>query len=305
MAVLTSIGRLDMGRVLAGSIRSVVTTETVADNIEMIEVGRDPAIGRVAVITSVAAAYVCRVLVRGDRAIVAGRAGADDLIVVDSVGRHKDKIVVTVFAQVCGLDMHRILANGVIPVVAAEAVGHDIRVLKCCRDPTVRRMAVVAVVSTADMGRVFTCGDHAVMAGRAESDDLGMINRVGGREKRAVMTVFTNIARLDMRRVLADGIGAVVAGGTGADDLGMVDSVSRREEDVVMAVFAGVGCLHVSRILADGVCAVMAAKAIADGVDVVKIGRYPGARCMAVIAGITAGDVSWMLSCRDRAVVAG
>ncbi len=85
----------------------------------------------------------------------------------------------------------------------------------------------------------------------------------------------------------------------------MVDSVGRREENVVMTVFTGVGGLNMCGVFADGVAAVVATETIAGDVHVIEIGRYPGTRRMAVLAVVTTGNVSRVLSGRYHAVMAG
>ncbi len=216
VTVLTNIGRLDVGRVLADCIGPVVAAKAVASDRAVVEVCRNPAVGRVALIAGIAATYVWRILSGGNRAVVAGRTRADDLRMIDPVRRCEDKIVMTVLANIGRLEVGRVFADGVATVVATKTVGHDVRVFKKRRCPAVSCMAVVAVISAADVCRVLARGNRAVMAGRAEPDYLGMIDRVGWCEERAVVTIFADIAGLNMRRVLADGIRAVVAGCTSA-----------------------------------------------------------------------------------------
>ena len=85
----------------------------------------------------------------------------------------------------------------------------------------------------------------------------------------------------------------------------MVDPVGRREENIVMTVFTGVGCLNVGCVFADGVAAVVATETIAGDVYVIEIGGYPGTRRMAVIAVVTTGYVSRLLSGRYHAGMTG
>lgn len=58
------------------------------------------------------------------------------------------------------------------------------------------------------------------------------------------------------------------------------------------------------RALADGINAVVAAGTIVDDANVIE-GRWsPGDRCMAVIAGIAAGDMCRLFAGRDDAIMA-
>ncbi len=72
VAILADIRRLGMVWRFAGSIGTVVATNTVTRNVHMIEVGWNPADSRVAVVAVVAAGYVRRVLAGSDCAVVTG-----------------------------------------------------------------------------------------------------------------------------------------------------------------------------------------------------------------------------------------
>ena len=76
-----------MGRVLAGRVGAVVAADAVARDIHVIEVGREPGDGCMAVVAVVAARDVRRVLARGSVAVVTGEAGSEHLRVVDNIGR--------------------------------------------------------------------------------------------------------------------------------------------------------------------------------------------------------------------------
>ena len=75
VAVLTKIGGLNMRRSLAGRVRTIVAAQAVIGDIDMVNVGGNPAGGRMAVIAGVAAINMGRVLAFGDRTVVAGVAG--------------------------------------------------------------------------------------------------------------------------------------------------------------------------------------------------------------------------------------
>ena len=88
-----------------------------------------------AVVAVVAAGNVGRVLACGGVAVMAGETGAKDLRVIDHVGRHKRHVVVAVLADIGGIDMRRMLARRIGAVMAADAVGGDVGVVKVGRDP--------------------------------------------------------------------------------------------------------------------------------------------------------------------------
>ena len=79
-------------------------------------------------------------------------------------------------AELGGLDVQRPLARGVSAVVAAEAVVHDVGVVEIRRHPGHRRVAIVAVVATGDVRRMFAGCRYAIMT-RAAGTRL--IKRLG------------------------------------------------------------------------------------------------------------------------------
>ena len=118
------------------------------------------------------------------------------------------------------------------------------------------------------------------------------------------MTVITIITARDMRWVLAGRGSAVVARATSTQDLRMVDGIGRRKYVCVVTILANIGCLYVRRTLADGIETVVTACTIIDDTEVIKVCRPPASCRMAVIAGIAARNMRWMLAGRDDAVVA-
>jgi len=162
--------------VVCRSLRPVVTADAVGGDVGVIKVGRDPRVGRMTVVAVVAAGNVGRVLAGGRIAVMAGEAGTNDLRVIDHVGRHERHVVVAVLANIGGIDMRRVLARSLRPVVTADAVVGDVGVIKVGGDPCVGRMAVVAVVAAGNVGRGLAGGGVAVMAGEAGANDLCMVN---------------------------------------------------------------------------------------------------------------------------------
>lgn len=81
-----------------------------------------------------------RVLARGNRTVMTGYAGADDLRVVDGIRRGPDRIVVTVFADIRRIDMGLTLAGCRRAIVATEAVVGYSGVVENRRNPGVGRM---------------------------------------------------------------------------------------------------------------------------------------------------------------------
>lgn len=69
-------------------------------------------------------------LARGDNAIVAAVAGADNLCVVHREDRCKDVGVVTVLAYITGLNVRQVFANGVDTVMAVNTTSDDIQMVE-------------------------------------------------------------------------------------------------------------------------------------------------------------------------------
>jgi hypothetical protein len=163
VAILADVGRRRVQRTLAGRVLAVVAADTIAGDIRMIEIRRRPGDRRMAVVAVVTARYMPRVLAGRRRAVMATAAGADNLGMVDGKYRQPRIRRVTVLANIGCLDMVLRLARCVDTVMAVDAVARDIDVVKVCRQPARGGMAVLAVVATADVCRVFARGNHAIV----------------------------------------------------------------------------------------------------------------------------------------------
>ena len=122
MAVLAHIARENMIRVLACCVGAVMATNTVAGDVDVIEVRRHPAACRMAVVAVVTAVEVSRVFARCRDAVVAGAAVAHDLRMIDGEYRHEHIGVVAVLADIAGLYVRGALAGRLHTVMAARAV---------------------------------------------------------------------------------------------------------------------------------------------------------------------------------------
>ena len=181
MAVLAHGGRVDMHWSLASRLRAVMTAEAVIRDRGMVEVGRDPAGGRVAIVTVVAARNVRRVLAGRGCAVVAGKTGADDLRMIDGVRRYPGIGVMTGLAIGRGVDVLRILAGSLNAVVTTCTGGRNIGVIKRSRCPRAGRMAFLAVFTARDVRRVLARCSRSVMTGETGTQDLQVINEQYGR----------------------------------------------------------------------------------------------------------------------------
>ena len=79
MAILTDIGGLYVAQILTGRVDTVVTTCAVSSDIHVIEICRSPGIGRMTIVTGLAACEMGWVLARGSDTVVTRTTGAYDL----------------------------------------------------------------------------------------------------------------------------------------------------------------------------------------------------------------------------------
>jgi len=176
MAGLTGVCGRRVRWVLARRVGAVVAAEAVSGDVHVIEIRRYPRDGGVTVIAIIAARYVRRMLAGCSRSVVAGTACANDLCVVHLVSGYECHVVVTILANIAGLDMGRVFARGVRAVMAAEAIADNIRVIECGGYPAHRRMAVIAVVAAIDVRRILALGNCAVVAGVTGTNNLQVID---------------------------------------------------------------------------------------------------------------------------------
>lgn len=135
VAIFADVGCLDVGRSLADGIGAVVATNAVIHDVDVVEVGGQPRDCRVAVIAVNAARDMRWVFAGRYCAVMTGAAGANDLGVVDEVGRYPDVRGMTVFAHIGRLDVRQVLARSVGAVMAAGTVARNIYVVEICRQP--------------------------------------------------------------------------------------------------------------------------------------------------------------------------
>ena len=74
MTILTNIRRLNMGRALSDRLHAVMAAKTIAHDVCVIEVCRDPAIGGMAIVARISADNMVGILTFGDRAVMTAHA---------------------------------------------------------------------------------------------------------------------------------------------------------------------------------------------------------------------------------------
>jgi len=130
----------------------------------------------------------------------------------------------TIFANIGCLDVSRVFANCIRAVVTTKAVTGDIHVVEIRRYPANCAVAVIAIVTTRNMGRVLAGGSDAIVTGCAGSNDLGVIDYYHGLPHCCGVTVFTDVCRQGVRWTLARSVRAVMAVYAVAGDGSMVES---------------------------------------------------------------------------------
>ena len=194
MTVFAHISGLHMCRILARCIRAVMTANAIADNVDVIEIRRQPANGAMAIIAVVAAGDMRRVLAFSNDAVMTGATAANDLGMIDDYNGHKHRGAVTVFTDVRRLDVCRVLADRFRTVVAVDAIGGYQAVVEGRRQPASGGMAIIAGVTACDMCRLFANCNDAVMARSAGANDLCVIDSHCWRENIGRVAVLAHVS---------------------------------------------------------------------------------------------------------------
>ena len=250
----------------------------VVGEFSVIEIGRQPTVGRMAIIAIIATRNVRRVFSAGYRAVMAGRASTNHLRVIHQIGGSEERRIVAVFANIGGRNMIEILTDRLSAIVTAKAVARNVGVIEICRHPGDRCMTVVAIVTTGNVCRVFSCSDGAVMARHASTDHLRVVNSHRRLPERRAMTIFAGICRLNVRKTLTGCFVAVVAIKTVADDRRVIKN-SRQPGRRLVAVVACFTGDDVIRGFASGVQAVVARQARFGYGRVIHIRNRAPCRC--------------------------
>ena len=133
MAVFADVRRTNVCQIFASRVRTVMAADTVAGDIDVIEVRRCPGDSGMTVVTGCATAYVSRMLTGRRDAIVAGIAGSQNVRVIDAKHRLKNVCVVAILTDITGLDVGQVLADCIATVVATEAGAGDVHMVEVRR----------------------------------------------------------------------------------------------------------------------------------------------------------------------------
>ena len=107
----------------------------------------------------------------------------------------------TVFTNVGRQCVLRILACRNRPVMTADTVSGDVRVIVIRGQPCDCCMAVVAIVAAGNVCRVLAGRSIAIVARTAAAEDLGMVDAIGWRPHSRVVAILTHVRGLNMRRI--------------------------------------------------------------------------------------------------------
>ncbi len=182
----------------------------------------DPGDGAMAQATVLRRIEVPRILAGGRSAIVAGRARAQDLRVINGNDRRPDICAVAIFADIGRLRVQWTLAGRVCSVVAADTIVNNIGVIEIRWQPGDSSVAVIAIIAAGDMRRVFADGYHTVMTRAAGPNYLGVVDRKGRNPGVWCMAIFADDTGKNMVGILARCVCAVVAARTIACDVDVV-----------------------------------------------------------------------------------
>ena len=68
--------------------------------------------------------------------------------------------------------MGKVLAGGVIAIVAVDAVVDEVDMTEVCWQPAGGRMTIITVITSGDMRRVLAGHDYSIMAGTTSTQYL-------------------------------------------------------------------------------------------------------------------------------------
>ncbi len=273
MAVVAVVTASDVCRVFASCRDAIMTGTAASQNLCMVdrEYGR-PDVRGVAVFADVAGLDVRRSFAGGLRAIVAAKAVAGDVNVVE-VGRRPADRRMAVVAVVAAGDVGRVFAGRCDAVMTGTAGADYLRMVdRIRRRPHIAVMAVFADVAGLYVSRALAGRFRTIMATDTITRDVHVVEG-RGQPSRGCVAVITGIATRNVSRVFAGCRNTVVARAADAHNLRMVDRKHGRKHVGRMAVFADVAGLDMSRPLAGGLGAVMAIDAITGDVDMVEVRR--------------------------------
>lgn len=176
VTVLANIAGSNVSQVLASRINPVVAVDTISRDVQVVEIGWQPSDRRMAVIACVATCYMRRNLSRRNNTVVARATSADNLSVIDRADWYPDIGIVAVFTNVTGLNMCSILGGRIRAVMTVYTVVRDVYMAEVRRQPSDRRVTVIAVITAGEMRRVLSNRRDAIVTRITRSQNLHVVN---------------------------------------------------------------------------------------------------------------------------------
>jgi hypothetical protein len=166
-------------------------------------------------------------------------------------------------------------------------------------------MAIVTVVATGDMRRVFAGGGCTIVTSSASSQDLGMINIECRRPGVRVVAILANISREYVVGILSRGLNPVMATDTVSSDVDMV-KVGWNPAGRRVTIVAGIAAGDMRRMFTSRDNAVVAGSAGTHYLGMVdRNHRFKADRRMAIFTNVGCEDMQRAFAGRGNAVVAG
>lgn len=238
MTILADIQGRNVITVFALDSETVMTTEAVLCDDVVSEVRRCPAICRVAIGTGIATDDMPGALTWHQDVVVAIRAGADDLVMIDPVG-FPTGVAVTVLAQIAGGNMVVALARQGAAVMAARTTARDLFMFEIGRNPAIGRVTVGTIIPTDDVIRRLARYHPVVVTTETAAQYKSVINDgVRLLPSGDLMTAFADISRLNMLRRFTQSGDTVVAGST-VTGHAIVIIIARTPGDGIVAIITG------------------------------------------------------------------
>lgn len=290
--------------VTVGAVKVSTMIQRLVGKPEMTIVCGRPAIRRMTKAAILRRVEVARIHSSRCRAVMAGRAGANNLVVVNGHDGREDGSAMAILAYVACERMRRALSRCVTAVVTIHATIRDVGVIEVRRSPGNGRVAIIAIIAAGNMRRMLARCGHAVMTGLACTDHLRVVNREWRNPDVRPVAILTDVAGVDMSNVLAGRIAAVVATAAATRDVGMIESC-RSPGDACMAVIAIVSAFDMCWILTGGHNAVMTGLACAKYLRVIdRQCRHKGIGCMTVFTDVAGIDMGSVFARRINSVMA-
>ena len=212
---------------------------------------------------------------------------------------------VTNIALFCGAEVILVLTDRVNAIVTRSTRAEYLRVIdRKHRRKHVGRVAVFANIRSLNMCRVFAGCVSAVVAAGTVAGDIHVVEIRWQPASRAV-TVIAVIATGDVCRRLTGGDDAIMTSAASADHLGVIDNDHGHKHGGAVAVFTNICRVYMRRVLAGCRRTVMTVYAAARNGCMIERRRQPACGGVAIITGISAGNVCRCLAGGDGTVMAG